>query len=195
VVESEDSGPQLVLGLGNPGPEYRRTRHNLGFRVVDEVARRRGIALDGQECRALVGGRDALLLAQPMTYMNRSGYAARCLSERRAVAPARMLVVYDEVWLPLGRLRARRGGGPGGHRGMESVIRNLQTDEIPRLRLGVGWEGGPPEGEDLVAYVLEEFAAGEREEVEALVERAADACEHWLERGIQATMDRFNGQL
>lgn len=193
MVETEDRGPSLVLGLGNPGSEYRATRHNLGFRVVDELAERRGIALDRQECRAVIGGRDDLLLAQPMTYMNRSGYAARCLCERRHVAPRRMLVVYDEVWLPLGRLRARSGGGPGGHRGMESVIQSLRTDEIPRLRLGVGWEGGPPEGVDLVAHVLDGFPPEDDDRVAALVARAADACEHWVEHGIQATMDRFNG--
>ena len=184
---------RLILGLGNPGSEYEETRHNLGFRVVRELGRRSSVKLDRLECNALLAESGRLLLAQPMTYMNRSGHAARCLLERRGLEPSSILVVYDDVWLPLARLRARRRGGPGGHRGMESIVNSLRTEEIPRLRLGVGWEGGPPPGVDLVEYVLEPFPEADGEAVEELVRRAADAAECWLKEGIGATMDRYNG--
>jgi PTH1 family peptidyl-tRNA hydrolase len=187
---------RLVLGLGNPGPKYADTRHNLGFRVVDALAGRLGIAVDRTECNALIGGRrigDAgeVLLAKPLTYMNRSGHAARCLVERRGLEPPAVLVVYDEVSLPLGRLRLRPSGSPGGHRGMESVIASLRTEDVARLRLGIGPEGGVP-GEEMLDFVLEPFARDEREAAAEMVERAADACRVWIEQGSQAAMNRFN---
>ncbi|MEE9562822.1 MAG: aminoacyl-tRNA hydrolase [Thermoanaerobaculia bacterium] len=183
---------RLILGLGNPGPKYRETRHNCGFRVVEELARRRHLSLNRLECKSLlVEGRE-LVLAAPQTFMNRSGYAARCLSERREIQPADMLIVYDDVWLDLGQLRLRTKGGPGGHRGMESVIRNLGTESVPRLRLGVGNEDRPPQGEELVDFVLSPFAPTEEIMVEKMIERAADACEMWLQEGAEPTMNRFN---
>ncbi|MGD2116436.1 MAG: aminoacyl-tRNA hydrolase [Acidobacteriota bacterium] len=192
-----DPGPRAVVGLGNPGERYRDTRHNLGFRVVRELARRRGVRVDRLECNALVGALvgegDGLLLVLPQTYMNRSGHALRCLRERRGLQPDRTLVVYDEVQLPLGRLRLRPGGSPGGHRGMESVVENLRTDQVPRLRLGCAGEDGPPSGDDLVDYVLSPFDEAERATAEAMIEQAADACEAWLEEGAEAAMNRFNG--
>ena len=190
--DSASPSRRLVLGLGNPGDRYRSTRHNLGFRVVRELAGRLGVATDRVECSAIVGEAENLLLAMPQTYMNRSGYAARCLVERHEIRAEDVLVVYDDVELTLGRLRLRRGGGPGGHRGMESVIRNLRTEEVPRLRLGIRPEtGNPPD--DLVEFVLEPFRSDEQPEVEALVERAADACRAWLEQDIETVMNRFNG--
>ena len=185
---------RLVLGLGNPGEEYRSTRHNVGFRVVEELARRRGLAFTGAECRSRLAEGDDLLLVQPQTYMNRSGYALRCLLERRELEPEAVLVVYDDVHLPLGRLRLRPGGSPGGHRGMESVIGNLRTDAVPRLRLGVGEADGPPEGGDeLVDHVLGAFEEEEEAAAEAMVLRGADACETWLSAGSEAAMQRHNG--
>ncbi len=197
---------RVVLGLGNPGERYAATRHNVGFRVVEELARRRGTSLADHECNALVavgvtpassvGASPAhLLLAAPQTYMNRSGHAARCLAERRSLAPEDFLVVYDEIHLPLGTLRLRRHGSPAGHRGMESVLESLGTDRVPRLRLGVGTDDGPPAGEDLVAFVLQPFVAGEQEPAEAMILRAADACEVWAADGAEAAMQRFNGSL
>ncbi len=167
---------KLVLGLGNPGEGYRATRHNVGFRVVEELARRRQARLDRLECNALtarielagaepVAGTGAAsepdagslagaasgpieaLVAQPQTYMNRSGFAARCLLEAHGLAPAAVLVVYDEVNLPFGRLRLRRAGSPAGHRGIESILENLRTDQVPRLRVGIGLPGGTAAGE------------------------------------------------
>jgi PTH1 family peptidyl-tRNA hydrolase len=190
---ADDSAPRVVVGLGNPGERYRATRHNLGFRVVAELARRRGMLVDRLECNARVGEGEDLLLVLPQTYMNRSGHALRCLRERHDLDPGRMLVVYDEVQLPLGRLRLRPGGSPGGHRGMESVVENLRTDRVPRLRLGCAGEEGPPAGDALVDYVLSPFEAGERSTVETMIEQAADACEVWLEEGVETAMNRFNG--
>ncbi len=184
---------RIILGLGNPGERYADTRHNVGFRVAEELARRRGVALEGSECNALVADGDRLMLAAPQTYMNRSGYAARCLKERRSLAPENFLVVYDEVHLPLGTLRLRRRGSPAGHRGMESILESLGTDRVPRLRLGVGSGDGPPAGADLVEFVLEPFAGEEHERVEAMIRRAADACEVWSADGAEAAMQRFNG--
>lgn len=162
--------------------------------MVEELARRRGLRLASEECNALVGGQDGLLLAQPQTYMNRSGYAAHCLVERHGFLPEEILVVFDDVNLPLGRLRLRRAGSPGGHRGLESVVEELRTDQVPRLRLGVaGEEGPPPGGEPLVDFVLTPFAPAEQETVAAMLARAADACEAWLERGIEAAMNGWNG--
>lgn len=188
---------RLILGLGNPGEEYRDTRHNVGFRVVEELARRWRVPVDQVECNSLAGrrvgeGGDDVLLVKPQTYMNRSGYAARCFAERHALNPAAVLVVYDEVCLPLGKLRVRRAGSPAGHRGLESVIENLRTSEIPRLRLGVAPEGGV-KSEDLADFVLAPFAPEEREAAEEMLRRAADACEVWLREGVEAAMRGFNG--
>ncbi len=193
---------RLILGLGNPGDQYRDTRHNVGFRVIEELARRWSLRLES-ECNSLVGSGplgsgplgsgEAAFLAMPQTYMNRSGWAARCLLERHGLDPTGVLVVYDEVALPLGRLRLRKSGSPAGHRGLESVLENLRTDQVPRLRLGVSSEDGPPKGEDLVEFVLAPFPEEERETVDAMVLRAADACEVWLREGAETAMGQFNG--
>jgi PTH1 family peptidyl-tRNA hydrolase len=188
---------RLILGLGNPGGEYRDTRHNVGFRVIDELARRFDVAVDRMECNALAGrvslGEGDVLLAKPQTYMNRSGYAARCFAERHGLEPEALLVVYDEVNLPLGRIRLRRSGSPAGHRGLESVVENLRTIDVPRLRLGVAPAEGRPPGEDLVAFVLSPFAPEELPAAAEMVGRAADACESWLRDGVEAAMSRHNG--
>ncbi len=177
-----------VIGLGNPGERYRRTRHNVGFDVVDELARRRSIALDRELCGALVGHDAELTLVKPMTYMNRSGYAVRCLLERDGGDSATALVVYDDVNLDLGRLRLRPGGSPGGHRGLESIVENLRTTNVPRLRLGVG--GG--DNQELADYVLASFRDDEAEVAEAMIARAADATECWLGEGVDAAMNKYN---
>jgi PTH1 family peptidyl-tRNA hydrolase len=195
---------RLILGLGNPGEPYRDTRHNVGFRVVEELARRWHLTLDRLECNALTahatlasdiaGEGDAVLLAKPQTYMNRSGHAAHCFVERYELDPASVLVVYDEVNLPLGKLRLRRAGSPAGHRGLESILESLRTAEVPRLRLGVAPLGDTrPSGEELADFVLSPFAKDEEEETEAMIRRAADAVEVWLRDGADAAMGKFNG--
>ena len=185
-------GTRLIVGLGNPGERYRSTRHNLGFAVVEELASRRGGAFDRIECKSLISVEPSLLLARPQTYMNRSGYALRCLAEKRDLKAENILVVFDDVYLPLGKLRFRTSGGPGGHRGMESVIQNLQTESIPRLRMGVGNRDDALEGDDLVDFVLSPFQKSELEAVEEMIARAADACQSWLADGAEATMNEFN---
>ena len=184
---------RLVVGLGNPGAEYRDTRHNVGFRVVEEMARRAGVRPRGSECNCLVARAGDALLALPQTYMNRSGYAVRCLVERHGIEPPAVLVVLDEVALPLGRLRLRAAGSPGGHRGQESILESLQSDAVARLRLGVREEEAPVTGEGLADYVLAPFSAGAGEAVEAMVIRGADAAECWLAEGLERAMARFNG--
>jgi PTH1 family peptidyl-tRNA hydrolase len=132
------------------------------------------------------------VLAWPQTYMNRSGYSIRCLVERHGFEPSDILVVYDDVALPLERLRLRGTGGPGGHRGMESVIRNLHTDDVARLRLGILPETELSE-EELSDFVLAPFTAEEAGAVKRMEQRAADACESWLRDGPEITMNRYNG--
>jgi PTH1 family peptidyl-tRNA hydrolase len=192
---SGEGGPEtrLVVGLGNPGAEYRDTRHNVGFRVVEEVARRAGVRWRAGECNALVAAIPGAVLALPQTFMNRSGYATRCLTERHDVDPDAVLVVLDEVALPVGKLRVRPSGSPGGHRGLESILENLQSDGVPRLRLGVREEEAPVPGEQLADYVLEPFTPAARERVDDMVLRGADAVEVWLREGVERAMARFNG--
>lgn len=185
---------RIIVGLGNPGSRYAGTRHNVGFEVIERLVERRGIRLDRRDCNAHWGWDETLGLVAPQTYMNRSGFTTRCLRERYDLAASEFLIVYDEVHLPLGHLRLRAKGSPAGHRGLESILENMGTDGIPRLRLGVGAEEGPPEGgESLVRFVLEPFLEGERATVDAMVERAASACELWASEGAEAAMQRFNG--
>jgi peptidyl-tRNA hydrolase, PTH1 family len=193
LVERDPARARLILGLGNPGPEYRDTRHNVGFLVIEELARRHRVELGGRECRTLLGHMGTVWLGMPQTYMNRSGHAAACLVERLGVAPEDLLVVLDDVALPLGTLRLRGLGSPGGHRGLESILESLRTDEVPRLRFGVREGEGPPSGEELVDFVLSPFPPDRRQSVESMVARAADACQCWLAEGLEATMSRYNG--
>ncbi len=184
---------KVILGLGNPGPQYAETRHNVGFLVVDELARRWGLGASTLECNALVveDTKRGVLLVKPQTYMNRSGHAARCLVERRELNPSSVMVVFDEVNLGVGTLRFRRGGSPGGHRGLESILENLRSPQIPRLRLGVA-EGDAVPGEDFVDYVLNPPSEEYQGDVDQMIIRAADACELWVSEGIDAAMNQFN---
>lgn len=181
----------LVLGLGNPGVEYRGTRHNAGFRVVEEVARRHGV-MDWAERRscdlAVISVGRLVLLSRPLTFMNRSGEAAHWLIGEFGLAPESMLVIVDDVDLPLGNLRLRRSGGPGTHNGLRDLCGEVGTD-FPRLRIGV-------RGEDMVGdladYVLSSFTDLEAEAAETAVERAADAVEAVLRENFDVAMNTFN---
>jgi PTH1 family peptidyl-tRNA hydrolase len=184
----------VVVGLGNPGAGYQVTRHNLGFQVVDRLHRRRAAEAWREECAALVSVGTSMDLVKPQTFMNRSGHAVRCLVDRHGYQPGNILVVYDDIDLPLGTLRLRPGGSPGGHRGLASVIESLRTDRVPRLRLGIAPGAGASAG-DLAEFVLQGFEPAERAVVERQVERAADACEAWLEQGVESAMNAFNGPL
>lgn len=184
----------LILGLGNPGARYARSRHNAGWRVADCLGGRWGCPLARQEARSRVGrtrvGEQEIVLARPGTFMNLSGEAARALGDRYGVDPARCLVVCDDVDLPLGRLRLRAGGSAGGHRGLLSVTEALGTEEFPRLRVGVG---RPPEGMDTADWVLSDFGQEEETIVARVVPAAADAVEAVLRTSLERAMSEFNG--
>ena len=184
---------KLVVGLGNPGPEYARTRHNVGFWVVDRVAARRGLALAERAYRSAVGrgtvGDEPYVLLEPQTFMNRSGAAVRSAADDLGVAPEEILVAYDDLDLPVGRLRLRSAGGAGGHRGVASITEALGTKEFPRLRVGIG---RPETGGDVVEWVLEAPSASETEALASAVEIAADAVECWLVEGLSSAMNRYN---
>jgi PTH1 family peptidyl-tRNA hydrolase len=196
MTEGSDSiKPQnLIVGLGNPGKEYAAHRHNIGFRVVDELAHAHGLKFGRQkDAKAQVaggemGGRE-VVLAKPQTFMNESGRAVARLRRAYEIPFERVLVVYDDLDLPLGRLRLRPEGGSGGHRGMRSIIESLGTQAFPRLRIGVG---RPPGAMDPAEYVLQPFARDERPLLAEILHRAGAAVECWLEAGVEAAMERFN---
>ncbi len=183
---------RLILGLGNPGRTYRGTRHNRGREVVLELARRRGMALSDETCGSLSAAAEDLILAVPETFMNRSGHAARCLLETREVNLDQLLVVYDDVALPLGRLRLRTRGGPGGQKGMASVIESLQSDAISRLRLGIAPRERAAIVGDLTEFVLSSFEEDERTIASEQIEAAVEACELWLSEGAASAMNKYN---
>lgn len=183
------------MGLGNPGLRYRRTRHNVGFDVVDTVAQRHGLALGRRRFNSRLGegpiGRERVVLLEPHTYMNLSGSAVGAAVHFYQVELASLLVVLDEFQLELGRTRLRREGSAGGHKGLASVIRALGTEEFPRLRLGTG---PTPEGQDPMRFVLTRFRRDEQGTAREMIERAATAVETWVYLGIEEAMNRFNSQ-
>jgi peptidyl-tRNA hydrolase, PTH1 family len=190
----QSSLPAMVVGLGNPGREYAAHRHNIGFRVVDALARAHGGAFarrKGAKARVAEGrvGDCAILLVKPQTFMNLSGQSVVRLSRAHAIPPEQILVVYDDLDLPLGRLRLRPEGGSGGHKGMRSIIDALGTQAFPRLRVGID---RPPTGIDPTEYVLQPFDREEQPLVAEVVQRAVVAVESWLVEGILVAMDRFN---
>jgi PTH1 family peptidyl-tRNA hydrolase len=186
---------KLIVGLGNPGRQYRDTRHNVGFLVVDEIARRHQLVLamaPSQVPETFVAkkyGAEPLLVAKPLTYMNRSGDVVAALTRYYDISAADLLVVVDEAALPFGRLRARARGSAGGHNGLKSIVERLGTTEFARLRLGVG-RGDPQR--DLADHVLATFEPGERAELEEFIIRAADAAEMFAVEGIEQVMNAYN---
>ena len=186
---------KLLVGLGNPGRDYRDTRHNVGFMVVDEVARRHQLAwamAPGQVPDAFVVkwfGPPPALLAKPLAFMNRSGDVVGPLARYYDVAADDVLVVVDEAALPFGKLRARARGSAGGHNGLKSVIEGLGTTEFPRLRVGVGRGDGR---RDLADHVLARFESGEKAELEEIIARAADAVEMFAAADIEQVMNTYN---
>jgi len=184
---------RLIVGLGNPGPEYAWTPHNLGFFVVDRLAEDAGIRVERPEAKSFVGrgklhGHE-IVLAKPQTSMNLSGLAVRELLERLESRPSEMLVVYDDVALPWGMIRIRESGTAGGHNGLKSVISAAQTTEFPRLRLGVKPEKPP---KDLAAYVLRPMRKADLEMAVEMIDQAAEAVGVILTQGVGAAMNRYN---
>jgi peptidyl-tRNA hydrolase, PTH1 family len=186
---------QLIVGLGNPGREYRETRHNVGFLVVDEIARRHNLTFGmapSQIPDAMIAkkfGERALLVAKPLTFMNNSGEAVAALARYYDVPIGDLLIVVDEVALPFGRLRARARGSAGGHNGLKSVIGRLGTTEFARLRLGVGRGDAR---RDLADHVLSKFEADEQSALGEFIARAADAAEMFAAEGIEKVMNTYN---
>lgn len=179
-----------VVGLGNPGREYERTRHNVGFRVVDSLAGDK--KFEKRSIYLFVGSRIAgrkVVLAKPTTFMNRSGVAVRGLLADFGLETEAALVVSDDANLPVGRIRVRPGGSDGGQKGLASVIETLGTDRFPRLRLGIG---APAGGGDLSEFVLEPFGDGEKALVERMIEEAVLCVRAWATGGIERAMERFN---
>ncbi|MGZ5453517.1 MAG: aminoacyl-tRNA hydrolase [Candidatus Aminicenantales bacterium] len=183
----------LVVGLGNPGDEYAATRHNAGFMLVDRLARAWGAELRGRlfKSRTALVRRagDEVLLVQPKTFMNRSGTAVRAALAGKEVGPERLIVIYDDLDIPLGEIRVRKAGRPGTHKGMISVVGEVQSEDFPRIRIGTG---PLPAGRDAADFVLEPFKRDERADLERGLEQAAEALEMVLDGGIERAMTRFN---
>ena len=181
----------LVIGLGNPGREYERSRHNMGFLVADELARRHGGRITDRASKSLTGrvrvGDRELVLAKPQTMMNLSGLAAKALRAKYSVPLDRILVVHDDLDLPFGRLRIRRGGSSAGNHGMDSVIASFGTKDFIRFRVGIGRPPG-----NGVDYVLSPFTEPERAQLPDIVARVADAVEVTVEHGLARAMTDFN---
>jgi len=185
---------RLIVGLGNPGGKYENTRHNVGFLIAQKLADKNRLSFKPSSLsRAIVAEGDIqgqkTAIVMPQTFMNRSGAAVRPISESLGIGNDEVLIVYDDFHLPLGQLRIRPGGSDGGHNGLHSVIYTLQSEEIARLRVGIG---SPKNGQDQADYVLEEFDARERKELDFLVEKACDCCTAWLTNEFNEVMSQFN---
>jgi PTH1 family peptidyl-tRNA hydrolase len=184
----------LLVGLGNPGQKYARTRHNVGFDVVDRLGERWGIAVTRSSSQSLVGDglvkNERAVLMKPQTYVNLSGGPVRAAMDFYKVPIGNVVVVHDELEVPFGRVRVKRGGGHGGHNGIRDLNQHLGTD-YPRVRVGTG---RPPEGWDPADFVLSRWKDDEGQEVLRMIERACDAMECVVTEGVDAAMNRFNGE-
>lgn len=196
--DSTSSGlnaPRLIVGLGNPGETYRDTRHNIGFMVLDEIARRLGTAFrEEKRWTGLVAKFNGGHLLKPLTFMNDSGRSAQSVGHFYKTTPAQTLVVYDDVDLALGRLRFRTSGSAAGHNGIRSLISAFGSDEFPRLKVGIAPADGRPAGERMVGHVLGKFRAEELPALQIVIQRAADAVLSAIDRGLDAAMNVFNRQ-
>jgi PTH1 family peptidyl-tRNA hydrolase len=183
---------KLIVGLGNPGKEYERTRHNVGFRVIERVAERWRIDMLTEKFHAWFGGgwigEEKVVLLRPTTFMNRSGQAVMAAGRFYRLTEADLLVIYDDVALDVGRLRIRKQGSAGGHNGLSDIIRRMGTDGFCRLRVGIGNAPGAVR----TSHVLGRFSADEEAVVESALSRAADAVETWVRQGADATMNAYN---
>lgn len=186
----------IIVGLGNPGREFRETRHNIGFMLVNRLAERLGVEFTRMESKSLVTKGDyrgfRLILAKPMTYMNLSGQAVSSLVRFYKVTLENLLVIYDDVDLPLGTLRLRPGGGAGGHKGMQSIIQQLGTLDFPRLRLGIGRPTGK---KSAASYVLKDFSTDENEFLPVILDQGVDAALTFVTDGIDIAMNNYNSSI
>lgn len=181
---------RLIVGLGNPGREYRETRHNVGFMIVDRLAARERVEFRTEKSwQAEVARYDDVLLCKPLTYMNLSGQAARPISQFYKIEPSQMLVILDDMALPLGKLRLRSSGSSGGHNGLQSMIEHFGTRDLPRLRIGIG---AAPGADRAVGHVLGKFAAEERESLAESLDRAVASIDRAQTDGFAVAMNAFN---
>ncbi len=188
------SDKYLIVGLGNPGREYKDNRHNVGFQVVDHLAARHGLAFSRKQNDAfiatgMIAGK-SVVLAKPQLYMNRSGRPVSGLLRFYKIDRERLLVIFDDLDLPVGTIRLRPSGGAGGQNGMKDIIRHLGGEDFARLRVGIG---RPPGRMDPAAYVLQDFSGEQLAVMREVYDRAADAVETWLREGIELAMSRHNG--
>lgn len=181
---------RVIVGLGNPGRTYAHTKHNIGFDVLDEFAKRRKVRILSRQHRALVGRfehyGEEILLVKPQTFMNESGQAVGAVARKHNLEPDSFLVIYDDMDLPPGKIRIRPSGSSGGHKGMNSIISHLHSQQFPRIRIGIGHEG------EAIGHVLSRFGRKERQMMIEVIKDAADALEMILEEGIEAAMNRYN---
>lgn len=186
----------LIVGLGNPGSEYEGTRHNVGFMVLDLLAERHKLAFKagrGEFLKAEISGEEEdVLLIKPITYMNNSGIAVMEVLDQVDVPPSRILVVMDDFQLPLGSLRIRTAGSDGGHNGLGSIIYNLRTEEIPRLRCGIRSESMQAGRDQKVDFVLSRFSSSEQSVVRAMIQSASEACLTAATASVEQAMNRHN---
>jgi len=190
---------KLIVGLGNTGKTYAHNRHNAGFRCLNYFARLHSIRFDHRQCRARVGigelGGEKLLLAKPGTFVNLSGNPVACLVHKHNVPLSDLLVIYDDLDLPLGKIRLRQSGGSGGHKGMNSIISALRSEDFPRIRVGIGRpqiEGQSMSEDAIVNYVLNDFSPREEAIMKPVITTVAEAIDCFLTQGIEAAMGKFN---
>ena len=188
--------PVMIVGLGNPGPAYRHTRHNFGFLAIDELSDALNIQVKRLKFKAMLGegrfGDSKVVLVKPMTFMNESGRAVAPLMHFYKLPLSNLLVIHDDLDLPLGTLRLRPGGGTSGQRGMASIITQLGTQEFPRMRLGIG---RPPGQMDPVDYVLKDFLPSEQDLLKIVLQRAVEASQTFITEGLTKTMNKYNGEV
>jgi peptidyl-tRNA hydrolase, PTH1 family len=188
--------PELIVGLGNPEPKYDQTRHNIGFSAVDELAKiwqldiRENSRFQGLYGEGVAVGGKKIRLLKPLTYMNRSGQSVRAVMDWYKLKPQSVLVIYDDMDLPVGRLRMRLTGSAGGHNGMKSIIAHLGGKDFPRLRIGIGKSGG---GKETIGHVLGKFAPDENKVIEEILYVSVKAIELSFKEGIAKSMSRYNG--
>lgn len=191
--ESSGTRMKLIVGLGNPGREYELTRHNIGFMAIDELAKRWSISLNEQKFKGVFGAGfvngEKVILLKPLTYMNLSGESIRPLMDYYKIDVEDFIVMYDDLDIPVGKLRLRMKGSAGGHNGVKSTISHLGTQEFQRIRMGID---RPKNGMKVVDYVLGRFTSEEISGVNQSIENAADACEEWLSKPFLQIMNTFN---
>ena len=185
---------KCIVGLGNPGRKYEKTRHNIGFMVIDEFIRRnhwgplKKNKFNGEHSEEYVNGEKVIVL-KPLTFMNLSGKAVQAISHFYQINPSDILVVYDDLDMPAGRIRLRQQGGHGGHNGIRNIIEHLGTKEFKRIRVGIG---RPEDTTPIIDYVLSPFSNKEKENIQNSIEKSVEACEAWLEKPFSDVMNEFN---